>query len=506
MEKPADDTDLLVYAPPSFCEWFRERLRGVPWWLVSLGVHVGLLVYLATVPFQEDSRTITVRGERPLPPSPPIVVVPVKPDPPLEDPPPPPPPKIPPPEVEIEPESLPEEVDAFAVRDRAGMSADVIPSPSQSPDMEPQDEAEGAPGDPGALAAGLRPAPAVLATTGVGTGLPEHVPGLFGWRGAGGKGKGYRLGGAPRLVPAAENHALRWLMRNQEPDGRWDARKHGARMPVDQGVTGLALCAFSGAGYVPGHKRYGKTIVRGLDHLRRTQSADGAFRKDAHWMYGHAICTLACTDIYALSRNPTAGRLARKGLAFMERVQAEGGGFGYTGPGNDTSVTGWCIMAMKSGKVAGLPVAGTMVKRAAAFLDRNTTSEGWTGYRQAQAGRVPLTAAGAACRLFLGAPLDAPRVVQGADHVRAAGVDIQNLYTTYYATLLMYQLGDDYWRAWNPAFARRLLRAQVRRGSAHRGSWDPAGFVYGKHGGRVYTTAMGALCLEVYYRYMPFLR
>ena len=41
---------------------------------------------------------------------------------------------------------------------------------------------------------------------------------------------------------------------------------------------------------------------------------------------------------------------------------------------------------------------------------------------------------------------------------------------------------------------------------ADRGSWDPAGFVYGRHGGRVYTTAMGALCLEVYYRYMPMLR
>jgi hypothetical protein len=277
-------------------------------------------------------------------------------------------------------------------------------------------------------------------------------------------------------------------------------------MHVDQGVTGLALCAFVGAGYVPGGGRYGKTIARGIEYLRRTQSEDGAFRQDKHWMYGHAICTLACSELYALSRHRTAGRLARKGLDFMKQAQPENGGFGYTGPGNDTSVTGWCIMAMKSGKVAGLPVAGTMVKRAAAFLDRNTTEDGWTGYRGPRPGRVPMTAAGAACRLFLGARPDARRVVQGADHVRAAGVDIRDLYSTYYATLLMFQLGDEYWRAWNPAFARKLLRAQVRRPAAHRGSWDPAGFVYGRQAGRVYTTAMGVMCLEVYYRYMPLLR
>ena len=33
------------------------------------------------------------------------------------------------------------------------------------------------------------------------------------------------------------------------------------------------------------------------------------------------------------------------------------------------------------------------------------------------------------------------------------------------------------------------------------GSWDPEECVWGEKGGRVYTTAIGALTLEVYYRY-----
>jgi hypothetical protein len=34
------------------------------------------------------------------------------------------------------------------------------------------------------------------------------------------------------------------------------------------------------------------------------------------------------------------------------------------------------------------------------------------------------------------------------------------------------------------------------------GSWDPDP-VWGMHGGRVYATALAAMTLEVYYRYLP---
>jgi len=44
-----------------------------------------------------------------------------------------------------------------------------------------------------------------------------------------------------------------------------------------------------------------------------------------------------------------------------------------------------------------------------------------------------------------------------------------------------------------------LLEKQV--GSGHKkGSWDPIG-IHGRQGGRVATTALGVLCLEVYYRH-----
>jgi hypothetical protein len=60
---------------------------------------------------------------------------------------------------------------------------------------------------------------------------------------------------------------------------------------------------------------------------------------------------------------------------------------------------------------------------------------------------------------------------------------------------------DHHWRTWNRALRQRLLALQ-RTGGTAAGSWDPD-TVWGGHGGRVYSTSLAALCLEVYYRYIP---
>jgi hypothetical protein len=83
-------------------------------------------------------------------------------------------------------------------------------------------------------------------------------------------------------------------------------------------------------------------------------------------------------------------------------------------------------------------------------------------------------------------------------------------YYWYYGTLSMFQMGGDKWTKWNEALKPTLINNQCRGplplGSGPEdkdGSWDPNGSYIDKYGGRVYTTAVGALCLEVYYRYLP---
>ena len=75
------------------------------------------------------------------------------------------------------------------------------------------------------------------------------------------------------------------------------------------------------------------------------------------------------------------------------------------------------------------------------------------------------------------------------------------MYYTYYGTLDMFQIGGDLWTQWNTALKAMLLPNQRRDGDLD-GSWDPL-TKYEKQAGRAYTTALGVLCLEVYYRYLP---
>ena len=77
-----------------------------------------------------------------------------------------------------------------------------------------------------------------------------------------------------------------------------------------------------------------------------------------------------------------------------------------------------------------------------------------------------------------------------------------DMYYWYYGTFAMNQLGDSRWDKWKKAIETALIPNQRREDKEDNffGSWDPAG-PWGEEGGRVYSTAICALILEVYYRY-----
>jgi hypothetical protein len=84
----------------------------------------------------------------------------------------------------------------------------------------------------------------------------------------------------------------------------------------------------------------------------------------------------------------------------------------------------------------------------------------------------------------------------------------RGFYYWYYGTLGMFQMGGEHWKAWNQAMKKTLLDNQCKGGPMDGsvqdkdGSWDPHSWI-DLYGGRVFTTALGALSLEVYYRYLP---
>ena len=119
-----------------------------------------------------------------------------------------------------------------------------------------------------------------------------------------------------------------------------------------------------------------------------------------------------------------------------------------------------------------------------------------------------MTAEALVCRQLLGSSPqnqtanEAVRFILGALPVSdRQGGGRMNFYYWYYATLALYQRQDQAWDRWNAAVQNALVETQVPAGQ-YAGSWSPE-TAWGNYGGRVYTTAMATLCLEVYYRYLP---
>jgi hypothetical protein len=70
----------------------------------------------------------------------------------------------------------------------------------------------------------------------------------------------------------------------------------------------------------------------------------------------------------------------------------------------------------------------------------------------------------------------------------------------------MHHFGGYPWQRWNAVMREYLIETQATTGH-EAGSWFLDGSDDGIHaGGRLYCTALAAMTLEVYYRYMPLYR
>ena len=120
-----------------------------------------------------------------------------------------------------------------------------------------------------------------------------------------------------------------------------------------------------------------------------------------------------------------------------------------------------------------------------------------------------MTAVSVLCRIFAGERRTEPDIRKGVgiltrqpplwQEQRGRLKSTINIYYWYYGSYALFQYGGKPWEEWNEAMQKSLLGTQ-RVGGDEDGSWDPIG-EWGIAGGRVYATAIGAMTLEVYYRF-----
>ncbi len=76
------------------------------------------------------------------------------------------------------------------------------------------------------------------------------------------------------------------------------------------------------------------------------------------------------------------------------------------------------------------------------------------------------------------------------------------IYYHYYATQVLHHMGGEDFDLWNHLMREHLIRTQ-QSGGHKDGSWNPQGASFGNRGGRLYSTSMALMTLQVYYRHLP---
>ena len=338
-------------------------------------------------------------------------------------------------------------------------------------------------------------------------------------------------GGGNADTERAVRAALTWLAAAQSDDGHWNAKRHGAgqeRYTLDQdrggagakadaGVGGLALLAFLGAGHSHREGPYSVEVARGLDYLRRTQKTNGNLSGDAELFaqtYCHSMASFAVGEAFALTKDDRLEPIVRAAANYSLALQhPTDGGWRYRpGDTGDTSQLGWQVMSLKSAQLAGLDIPDATWTKVDRFLRRVERGQagGLAVYRPEEAlPSRPMTAEALYCRqLTTGRPdgeLSPAALDEAVNSLAKEPPSTReiNLYYWYYATLALHRAqhaspqAAAAWQRWNDALTRTLLATQQQDGS-----W-PTTCIWGGYGGRVYTTSLAAMCLEVYYRYAP---
>jgi hypothetical protein len=315
----------------------------------------------------------------------------------------------------------------------------------------------------------------------------------------------------------AVERGLRWLAAYQRKDGSWNFDHNKGRqsgfcsnpgtVASTTAATAIALAPFLGAGYTHRYGDYQETVRKGLYYLQsRARLTPHGVDLQEGTMYAQGLSAIVLCEAYAMTGDESLEEVAQQALDFIDYAQNKrDGGWRYTpGEPGDTTVTGWQLMALKSGEMAGLRVRSPTVGLASSFLNRVSCEDGARyGYMDSTP-RNTTTAIGLLCRMYTGWRRSEPGLRIGVEYLSEWGPSDDNMYFNYYAAQVLRHWGGPEWEKWNPKMRDYLIATQSDRGH-ESGSWHFSGG-HGDTGGRLYNTAMAVMILEVYYRYMPLYR
>ena len=336
-----------------------------------------------------------------------------------------------------------------------------------------------------------------------------------------------RQAGGNAASEAAVASGLAWLAKQQQKDGGW-AFDAGAMKDDTAAATGLALLPFLGAGETHQKKdgKYTDAVKAGVQWLVKNLTAKGADAgkfEGGRTATGQALATLALVEAYSLTKDPALKAPAQLALDYLQKKQDANGSWPDDGADRSTSLVGWPVRALKAAKLnKELVVDDKVIARVAKFLDATAAGSRKSMYGHKDAtdaapGTAP-TAVGLLCRYDIAewGPNHVGMIEGVAGLVKHPPVGrgaVKDLYYYYHATQVVYFYEGEDWKTWNegpkqPDGSRTggmrdwLVNAHNKK-DANLGSWEPEQGWFGSSCGRLGTTAMAVLTLDVYYRSLP---
>jgi len=353
----------------------------------------------------------------------------------------------------------------------------------------------------------------------------------LGGRAGAGKKQALKEFGGTEASEEAVQLALKWIVKHQLPDGGWnldhrigpgdhrDSPNPGTLSEARNAATALALLPLLGNGNTHKVGAYKDSVRAGLEFLMSNAQKGGrgvSFIERGGTTYSHGLCSVTLCEAYAMSKDPKLAPFAQGVIWFTEDLQESAGGWKYARPlrGPTLPVASWQVMALKSAKLSQLDINPNTWRLVGKYLSNVSNVEGTRyGYdkKPGRSKRLSLTAMGILCRMYMGWEKD--RMKEGIVALDKKGPDLfdggddsVDMYYNYYASQVMRQYGGEEWDRWNDKLRDNLVESQSKEGNT-AGSWhfstaapydDTA-----KKAGRLYTTALACMTLEVYYRYLP---
>ena len=396
------------------------------------------------------------------------------------------------------------------------------PEPQQDLQQAPPEQAAGeAAPEPMLPPARKSPPEPVGAKTKPGAGEPAVDVSQVGSRSEAGKAYLLKKYGGTAAGESAVSRALDWFVSIQRRDGSWNFNDVGRASQAGtvnnpMGATSYVLLAFLGTGQTHMQGKYKKSVGQGIRFLlqnARAVPAGADFRgpnvEESHNFYVQGAAAMALCEAYAMTKDRKLRKPAEGAVQFIIAAQdPRGGGWRYAPrePGC-TSVTTLQLTALKSAERCGLTVPPRVLDGVRHFYTTVKCDQEPTGryaYRaEGLSYKSSSTAQAALGRMLLGATREDDDLQAAVALLDQRG-PYENRYYCYYAAQVLKNWGGPEWERWNDSLREELIRTQDAGDGPARGSWAP--LQRGPtdiSGGRLFTTALSTLTLEVYYRYLP---